>query len=431
MTLLPQVHPQSVTEITHEIKELIEANLDSVCVCGEVSNCKAASSGHVYLTLKDETAQLSAVMWRTAAGKLPFRLQDGMQVIAMGAIEVYPARGSYQLIISRLFPQGVGALELALRQLKEKLAAEGLFALERKRPIPRLPRRIALVTSPQGAAVRDMLQIITRRWPSANIVIVPVAVQGPNAAPEIAAALGYVHLIPDVDVVICGRGGGSLEDLWAFNEELVARAIVACRIPVISAVGHEIDVTIADLVADVRALTPSEAAELVVPNHADVLAALDGARGRLAEALKQRAIRARLRLDALASRPVLKNPGQRIRQLMESVDDLDDRMQRAIRQRVEHAKQNVTGIAQALDALSPLGVLARGYSLTFQTPAVEFSASTPQEGRKLVRRAVDLQPGDRLLTYLQEGRVISRVEQIQESDPLMSAKSHDHEVARG
>lgn len=418
MTLLPHVQPQSVTEITHEIKELIEVNLDSVCVCGEVSNCKAASSGHMYLTLKDETAQLAAVMWRTAASRLPFRLQDGMQVVAMGAIEVYPARGSYQLIINRLFPQGVGALELALRQLKEKLAAEGLFETERKRPIPRLPNRIALITSPQGAAVRDMLQVITRRWPSANLVIVPVAVQGANAAPEIAAALKYVHQIPGVDVVICGRGGGSLEDLWAFNEEVVARAIAACRVPVISAVGHEIDITIADLVADLRALTPSEAGELVVPNRADVLAALDSVRDRLVGGLKQRAIKARLRLDALASRPVLKNPGQRIRQLAEYLDDLDDRLKRSMHQRLEHSKQQLAALTQSLDALSPLGVLSRGYSVTFRTTdsPVDGDRENAVATRTLVRRATELQPGDQLLTYLDHGRVVSRVEQIDDSD---------------
>ena len=408
--MLPQVHPQSVTQLTHEIKDLIEANLDSVCVCGEISNCKAASSGHVYLTLKDETAQLAAVMWRTAASRLPFKLHDGMQVIAMGAVEVYAARGSYQLIISRVFPQGVGALELALRQLKEKLAAEGLFDPSRKRPIPRLPRRIALITSPHGAAVRDMLQVITRRWPSIDIVIVPVAVQGAAAAPEIAAALRLVHQIPDVDVVICGRGGGSLEDLWAFNEEVVVRAIAACRVPVISAVGHEIDVTLADLVADVRALTPSEAGELVVPNRDDVFGHLDDLKVRLVNGLRQRAIKARMQLDALASRPVLANPKQRIRQWIETVDDLDESLKLAMQRRLETARQKVAGLAQTLDALSPLAVLARGYSVTFRTSVADDGRT---ERRELIRQADTLQPGDRLLTHLERGRVVSRVESVE------------------
>lgn len=243
---------KSVSELTHDVKKLIEGNLRTQWVGGEVSNCRPARSGHVYFTLKDDEAQMSAVVWRTTAARLGFELRDGMEIVAVGRVEVYAARGSYQLIIQKAFPQGMGALELALRQLKEKLQAAGLFDPDRKRPIPRIPNRIALVTSPTSAAVKDMIQVITRRWPSADIVVVPVAVQGPNAAPEITHALDAVHLIPGVDVVITGRGGGSLEDLWAFNEEMVARAIASCKVPVISAVGHEIDVTIADLVADRR-----------------------------------------------------------------------------------------------------------------------------------------------------------------------------------
>lgn len=410
MTLLPNVQPQSVSELTHEIKELVEANLDAVCVCGEISNCKAASSGHVYLTLKDEGAQLAAVIWRTTAARLSFRLQDGLQVVAIGSVEVYAARGTYQLIINRLFPQGVGALELALRQLKEKLAAEGLFDAERKRPIPRLPRRIALVTSPQGAAVKDMLQVITRRWPAANIVIVPVAVQGESAPGEIAAAVRFVHLIPDVDVAIVGRGGGSIEDLMAFNSEVVARAIADCGVPVISAVGHEIDVTIADLVADRRALTPSEAGELVVPNQDDVRELLDSLRERLVSGLREKAVTARLRLDALASRPVFAKPTQRIREWIEEVDDLDERLKKAMRRRVDSERQRVAALAQSLDALSPLGVLARGYSVTFRNTAA--SGEAAHRGA-LVRTTDDLKPGDGLLTYLESGRVLSRVEAVE------------------
>ncbi len=412
MTLLPQVHPQSVSELTREIKDLVEANLDTVCVCGEISNCKAAGSGHVYLTLKDEGAQLAAVIWRSTAARLSFRLQDGLQVVAIGSVEVYAARGTYQLIINRVFPQGVGALELALRQLKEKLAAEGLFDADRKRPLPRLPRRIALVTSPQGAAVKDMLQVITRRWPAANIVIVPVAVQGESAPGEIAAAVRFVHQIPDVDVAIVGRGGGSIEDLMAFNSEVVVRAIADCGVPVISAVGHEIDVTIADLVADRRALTPSEAGELVVPNQDDVRALLDSVRERLITGLRDKAVTARLKLDALASRPVMAKPTQRIRQLVEELDDVDARMKKSMRHRVETARQRVAALAQSLDALSPLGVLARGYSVTFRNEAAAGDVS--QRG-SLVRRASELAPGDGLLTYLENGRVLSRVEAVEGS----------------
>src|SRR6185369_5236916 len=260
----PQV--LTVTDLSRQIKDAVEGNFPLVWVSGVVSNCTRAGSGHIYLTLKDDGAQIRAIVWRNTAARLRFDVHDGLQVVAAGPVEVYEARGQYQLIVEQLLPQGMGPLELAYRQLCEKLAAQGLFAAERKRPLPQFPRRIALVTSPTGAAVRDMLQVITRRWRGADVVILPVAVQGTRAAAEIAAALRKVHLVPGVDVVIAGRGGGSLEDLWAFNEEVVARAIFECLIPVISAVGHEIDVTIADLVADRRALTPSEAGELVVPH---------------------------------------------------------------------------------------------------------------------------------------------------------------------
>ena len=240
---MPETKPKSVTQLTREIKNLVEEDIGLQWVTGEISNCRPARSGHVYLTLKDEHAQISAVVWRTTAGRLKFELKDGMEVVAMGPVEVYAARGSYQLIVNQILPQGVGALETALRQLKEKLQQEGLFEPGRKRPLPRIPKRIALITSPTSAAVKDMLQVITRRWPAVQIVVIPVAVQGDGSALQIAHALRNVHQIPHVDVVVTGRGGGSLEDLWAFNEEPVARAIAECPIPVVSAVGHEIDVT--------------------------------------------------------------------------------------------------------------------------------------------------------------------------------------------
>src|SRR5580765_4753669 len=250
---MPQPPILTVSQLTREIKDAVEGNFPLVWVQGEVTNCTRAGSGHVYLTLKDDSAQIRAVVWRNTAARLRFELHDGLEVVAAGPVEVYEARGTYQLIVEQLLPQGVGALELAFRQLCEKLSAEGLFAAERKRKLPRFPRRIALITSPTGAAVRDMLQVITRRWQGTDIVIVPVAVQGEEAAAQIAAALAAVHRIPRVDVVITGRGGGSLEDLWAFNEEIVARAIFGCQVPVVSAVGHEVDFTIADFVADARA----------------------------------------------------------------------------------------------------------------------------------------------------------------------------------
>ncbi len=394
-----QPHVQTISELTGEIKDLIEGNLPEVWVRGEVSNCLKASSGHIYLTLKDEKAQLAAVIWRNAASKFRFDLHDGLQVVASGSVEVYAPRGSYQLIIRQLIPHGVGALELAFRQMHAKLAADGLFEPHRKRPIPRFPRKIALITSPTGAAVRDIIQVITRRWRAADIIVVPVKVQGDGAAAEIAAALRNVHLISGVDVVICGRGGGSLEDLWAFNEEVVARAIAACQIPVISAVGHEIDVTIADLVADVRALTPSEAGERVVPHQDEVRQALDGMKQRLVTGLRDRAATARLKLDNLASRRVLARPFQRVHDEMTRLDDLETRLRRAVRQRSIAARQKLDLAAATLDALSPLKVLGRGYSISRKT-----------DSREIIHSAEQLAIGDQITTMLGHGEVASRVE---------------------
>ncbi|MSR57307.1 MAG: exodeoxyribonuclease VII large subunit [Planctomycetaceae bacterium] len=391
----------TVAQVTRQIKDAVEGNFPQVFVLGEVSNCTLAGSGHIYFTLKDDAAQLRAVIWRNTAARLRFDVRDGLEVIAAGPVEVYEARGAYQLIVEQLVPQGVGALELAFRQMCAKLEAEGLFDPERKRPLPRFPRRIALVTSPTGAAVRDMLQVITRRWPAVDLVIVPVAVQGEGAAAQIAAALRSVHRIPQVDVVIAGRGGGSLEDLWAFNEEIVARALFECPIPVVSAVGHEIDVTIADLVADRRALTPSEAGELVVPHRDEVLADLARLTQRLMQGLRSRSAAARAQLDALASRRVLTRPLERLHDESRRLDELDLRMQRALKQRVERARQQLAANSAALSALSPLKVLERGYSVTHRgdTGAV-------------VRSADQVAPGETIRTRLHSGEVLSRVEQI-------------------
>lgn len=389
----------TVTEVTTLIKECLEGNFPFVAVLGEISNCVRAGSGHVYLTLKDDTAQLRAVIWRMRASRIKFDIHDGLQVVAVGRMDVYPARGSYQLVVEELLPHGLGPLELAFRQLHDRLEQEGLFAPERKRPLPRFPQRIALVTSPQGAAVRDMLQVITRRWPAAQIVIVPVPVQGDGAAEKIAAGIATLPQIPDVDVAIVGRGGGSLEDLWSFNEEVVARAIAACPVPIISAVGHEIDVTIADLVADRRALTPSEAGEIVVPDHADLLAGLAQVQNRLRSAVQGRAALLRTRLDQIAQRRALSQPSERIHHLTQQVDELDRRLAKAVRNRLESARIRWQSMGATLSALSPLRVLERGYSLTTLT-----------ESGAVVRRAADVHPGDRLTTRVAEGTITSRVE---------------------
>ncbi len=396
---MPQPPVLTVSQLTRQIKDAVEGNFPIAWVLGEITNCTRAGSGHIYLTLKDDAAQIRAVIWRNTAARLRFDVHDGLEVVAVGPVEVYEARGTYQLVVEQLMPQGVGALELAFRQLCDKLKTEGLFAPERKRPIPQFPRRIALVTSPTGAAVRDMLQVITRRWQAADIVIVPVAVQGEGAAAQIAAALRRVHLLPGVDVVITGRGGGSMEDLWAFNEEIVARAIFDCKIPVVSAVGHEIDVTVADLVADVRALTPSEAAELIVPHHEAVRAELARLRQHLAQALVSRAATARARLDALATRRVLTRPVERLHDLARQIDELELRARRAIANRVKFVRQQLAATGGRLDALSPLKVLERGYSVTRQVPSGQ-----------VVRSAEQVRPGDQLETLLQSGRLVSRVE---------------------
>jgi exodeoxyribonuclease VII large subunit len=419
--------PLSVSELTSQIKDLLEAGFPAVWVAGEVSNFARPQSGHCYLTLKDDRAQLRAVMWRGVAVRLRFDLHDGLEVICRGHLDVYAGRGSYQLVIEDVVPRGVGALELALRQLREKLAREGLFDPARKRPLPAFVRQIAVVTSPTGAAIRDFLQVLGRRWRGADVLIVPVRVQGEGAAAEIAAAIEMVNRgekagekgditdycgvqglrknsdVPFLrpDCIVVTRGGGSMEDLWAFNEEVVVRAIAASRIPVISAVGHEIDVTLADLAADLRALTPSEAAELVAPATEELLADLRQVGGRLAAGLRSRAIRARSRWDALARSPAFRRPFQRVFDLARRLDELDGRAVRAIRGRLRMAQQHAETAAGRLESLSPLAVLGRGYSLTQRT----------SDGR-LVREASELSPGEQMTTRLAHGRVVSRVEQL-------------------
>jgi exodeoxyribonuclease VII large subunit len=395
----------TVSQLTARLKGVMESSFPLVWVSGEISNCKQASSGHVYFTLKDEEAQIAVILWRSTAQRLRFQLKDGLKVLAAGPIQLYETRGQYQLIAEQLEPQGVGALELAFRQLQKKLDAEGLFDPDRKRPWPVFPRRIALITSPGGAAVRDMLQVITRRWPAANIVIVPVAVQGAEAAPQIADALRFVHRIPEVDVVICGRGGGSLEDLWAFNEEIVARAIFDCLVPVISAVGHEIDVTIADLVADKRALTPSEAGELVVPLESEVRRLLEQIRHRLVSALEYQSQRAHFAVERLAHHPFFARPLDRIHELESQVDGLEEMLCRAMSNCLQSGRQQLGMISAALNALSPLAVLNRGYSLTKRI-----------EDGSLIRDMNEVKVGDRISTLLAGGQLISEVSEIRIGD---------------
>ena len=392
----------SVWELTAQIKDSLETAFPAVWVAGEISNFARPQSGHCYLTLKDDRAQLRAAIWRNAAMRARFDLHDGLEVICRGHLEVYAPRGSYQLIIESIEPRGIGALELALRQLRERLAREGLFDPARKRPLPRWVRRVAVVTSPTGAAIHDFLQVLGRRWRGADVLIVPTRVQGDGAAEEIAAAIQIANqLALPIDCLVVTRGGGSLEDLWAFNEEAVVRAIFASRIPVISAIGHEIDVTLSDLVADVRALTPSEAAELVAPAAEELVARLRQIDKRLASAMRTRLAASRSRLDALARHPAFRRPFQRVFDQARRLDELELRARRAAWRLVRRARERIQAIAARLESLSPLAVLGRGYSLTQRI----------DDGR-IVRDATELRPGDQITTRYARGRTINRVEQI-------------------
>ncbi|HYV35811.1 MAG TPA: exodeoxyribonuclease VII large subunit [Gemmataceae bacterium] len=397
----PPVQALTVSELTAQVKGAIEESFPHVWVCGELTGFKKHQSGHWYFSLKDAGAVLPSAMFRGANKQVKIDPRDGMEVLARGALNVYPPQGRYQLIVEELIPKGLGAQELALKKLKEKLLKQGYFAPERKKPLPSLPRRLALVTSPSGAAVRDILEILARRWPAVEVWICPVHVQGDIAPGEIAEALSRLNRVGGVDVIILGRGGGSAEDLSAFNDERVADAIFRSRIPIVSAVGHEIDITIADLVADKRALTPSEAAELVVPDRMELLKKVAETNVRLRGLMGSRFAYLRQRLDDIDQRRVFRRPVERIRDLEQRLDGLGDRLQRGIRQRLQGLRQLTAAAAARLESLSPLNVLARGYSLTRRA-----------SDQKVVRAADQLAVGDLLVTILQHGQLKSRVEEI-------------------
>ena len=396
------MQPVSVTQLTQYIKLLLDRDeiLSQVCVRGELSNYKAHSSGHQYFTLKDEGAVISCVMFRSDAMKMRFRPESGMKVILYGRVSLFPKSGQYQIYVTAMQPDGVGALAVAFEQLKRRLYEEGLFDPAHKQPLPNYPHRVALITSPTGAAVRDMTRILGRRWPMAEVLVCPVRVQGEGAADEIAQMLDYVDKHQLADVIITGRGGGSLEDLWAFNEEIVARAIYRCTIPVISAVGHEPDVTISDYVADVRAAIPSNAAEIAVQDEAAIRSSLRQLQLRLEQAEGRKLTQLRQRLDALAQKPVMKRPEAYLQQ-----QELQLEM---LRQRLEHAGTGVVQknalrfqrAAAKLDALSPLKVLSRGYAMVTREDAV-------------VRSVTQLQPGDPVAVALSDGTVQCTVDAVQ------------------
>lgn len=396
------LQPVSVTQLTQYIKLLLDRDeiLSQVCVRGELSNYKAHSSGHQYFTLKDEGAVISCVMFRSDAMRMRFRPESGMKVILYGRVSLFPKSGQYQIYVTAMQPDGVGALAVAFEQLKRRLHEEGLFDPAAKKPLPAYPQHIALVTSPTGAAVRDMIRILGSRWPMAEVLVCPVRVQGDGAAEEIAAMLDYVDKHRLADVIITGRGGGSLEDLWAFNEEIVARAIWRCETPVISAVGHEPDVTISDYVADLRAATPSNAAELAVPDCTVLQQTLRQTLLRLEQAERNRISRLSQRLKMLADSRVMKRPDAYLQQ-----QELQLEM---LRQRLEHSgadmmNRNMTRFqktAAKLDALSPLKVLSRGYAMVTCEDTV-------------VRSVQQVEAGQSLSVSLSDGTVQCRAETVQ------------------
>lgn len=413
----------TVSQLNAYIKSLVDRDdfLGSVAVRGELSNYKIYPSGHHYFTLKDAESSLKCVMFRSAAGKLRFRPESGMGVTAWGRISVYPRDGAYQLYCEALMPEGFGDLQMAYEQLKAKLEKEGLFDRSHKKPIPRYPERIAVITSSAGAAVHDIIRVLRRRWPMGKIMLLPVRVQGVEAPGEIAAALRYASEHEVADVVITGRGGGSIEDLWAFNDERVARAIYDCEIPVISAVGHEPDVTIADFVADLRAATPSNAAELAAPDVTELMQAIDSAMRRLENSMAKRISGSREALEALSSRRVLQSATGFIEQRRSQVetlrvrleatsgfasksrsqlDNLASRLDSALDAAMTRKKNEYLRAAAKLDALSPLKVLSRGYAIAMD-----------EDGRA-VKDSSGVRAGDKLTVRLASGALGCRVEDV-------------------
>ncbi|MDR1491151.1 MAG: exodeoxyribonuclease VII large subunit [Planctomycetaceae bacterium] len=415
--------PLTVSELTRHIKELLESAFVDLHVVGEISNLSRPRSGHFYLTLKDDAAQLPAVVWRSSAARISFDPNDGQLAACRGRLDVYPPHGKYQLVIDQMEPLGQGGLELAFRQLHARLEAEGLFATERKKPIPKIIRRAAVVTSPTGAAIRDFLQVLSRRTRRTDILLVPVRVQGDEAALEIA---GVIQLLNDtasnanssehkkasdsqsIDCIVVTRGGGSIEDLWAFNEEPLVRAVAASQIPIISAVGHEIDVTLCDLAADLRALTPSEAAERIAPNDAEVKERLDGMQRLLERGLEQKLQLAHQKLTRFEEHPFFRRTAETlIFPMQKTLDHYDEILRQGIQTRLERSAATLGHFAAKLDALSPVAVLGRGYSLTFDRQ------------NHILTHAADVAENEEIFTRFADGTIRSVVREKQ-SRPLDS-----------
>lgn len=398
----------TITQVNEYIRTMMDGDklLSNVAVKGEISNYKVYPSGHHYFTVKDEGGALKCVMFKGNAMKLRFRPDNGMQIIAMGKISVFPRDGAYQLYCTAMVLDGVGDLYAAFEQLKTKLAAQGLFDTAHKKPIPKYPQRIGIITSSAGAAVHDMLRILRKRYPLSEVLLLPVRVQGVEAPGEISAAIRYANHFRLADLLIVGRGGGSIEDLWAFNDEQVARAIYASNIPMISAVGHEPDVTISDFVADLRAATPSNAAELAVPDQDALRQTLDGMMGAMSAAIQRQIKSARQHLNILASSSALKSPEGYLDQRKQTMELLKNRLISAQTQQLSMKKQRYIAVTAKLDAMSPLKVLSRGYAMA-QTNSGD-----------ILRSVKDVKTGDLIHVTLEDGSLSATVQFL---------KEHNHE----
>ncbi|WP_372895482.1 exodeoxyribonuclease VII large subunit [Stieleria sp.] len=391
----------SVSELNHQLKAVVEGTFPMMWVAGEVTDVAKPRSGHIYFTLKDDDSQIRAVMWRNVASRLKFDLENGQSILCFGGLEIYTVRGTYQIVVRKAQPQGVGTLQLAFEKLKARLNAEGLFSYERKKPLPSHPRRIGVITSPSGAAVHDFLVAAENRMIGAEIFVIPAQVQGSGAAETIVRGLEAAAMVrPKLDVVVVARGGGSLEDLWCFNEEAVVRAIAQCPVPTVSAVGHEVDVTLSDLAADVRALTPTDAATKVFADRSGIVQRVNDLSRRLHRVMQYELERRQVALDTLANHPAMSKPMEMVHLRSRLVDELDQRAKQAIDRRLQQSKSNVATLAASLAALSPLNTLARGYSVTSDCDG------------NAISDASRLEIGERVTTRLASGSFESIVDKI-------------------
>ena len=398
----------SVTQLNEYIKMLLDGNpvLSDILVKGEISNFTNHRTGHFYFSLKDESGIVRAVMFKAYAGKLAFLPEDGMKVTVHGRVSSFVRDGQYQIYVDDIQPDGVGSLYIAFEQLKRKLAAEGLFDTERKRPIPKLPRRIGIVTSPTGAAIRDMINVLGRRFPYAEVILYPALVQGSGAAPSIIEGIRYFNATRSADVLIVGRGGGSMEDLWAFNDENLARWVAASEIPIISAVGHETDFTICDFAASLRAPTPSAAAELAVPDTEDIKRRLENVNTRNRNNIMASLSRARQKLDSVSKLGVLSSPDRLLDERRMNLLYCSEKLQRQAQSYLSDGKIRFAGIAEKLGALNPLGIISRGYS-----------AVTDGHG-DVVRSVGQISTGDTLKVRFSDGYALAAVNDVVKDEPL-------------